>query len=209
VEVLRRARLPFIELLASLDSGEWSRPSLCDGWTVQQVAAHVAWASVDPPHAMLTGLVRSRLHVNRLNDDNARRWAERGRSAVLERLRANAASGAKPFGVPWPAPVVDAVIHDLDCRRPLGRPCEVEESLFRLTADFLLAARWPLAVLLGGDPRRRVRGVRLTATGSRWTSGSGPEVQASPVTLLLLLAGRTVDDAELEGPGAATLRAIR
>jgi hypothetical protein len=101
------------------------------------------------------------------------------------------------------------VVHDLDVRRPLGRPCEVEESLFRLTADFLLAARWPLAVLLGGDPRRRVRGVRLTATGTTWTSGSGPEVQASPVTLLLLLAGRTVDDAELAGPGAAALRAIR
>jgi uncharacterized protein (TIGR03083 family) len=158
---------------------------------------------------MLAGLLRSRLHVNRLNDANARRWSRRGPAAVLEQLRANAASGATPFGVPWPAPVTDAVLHDLDVRRPLGRPCQVEESLFRLTADFLVAARWPLAVLLGGDPRRRVRGVRVTATGTTWAFGTGPEVRASPETLLLLLAGRTVDDAELEGPGVAAISASR
>ena len=44
-EVLRAARLPFVELLASLDSDGWATPSLCDGWTVQEVAAHVAETS--------------------------------------------------------------------------------------------------------------------------------------------------------------------
>jgi len=207
-EILRQARLPFIDLLSSLESDEWARPSLCDEWTVQEVAAHVAWASVDPLHAMVAGLLRARLDVNQLNVDNARRWARRGQAAVLEQLRANAASGAKPFGVPWPAPVVDAVVHDLDVRRPLGRPCVVDESLFRLAADFLLAARWPLSVLMGGDPRRRVTGVRLSAAGTTWAFGQGPELQASPETLLLLLAGRTVDVAELEGPGRETICSI-
>ena len=208
-EVLRRARLPFIDLLASLDSDEWARPSLCAAWTVQQVAAHVAWAPVDPPHAMVTGLLRARGDVNQLNVDNARRWARRGPAAVLEQLRANAASGAKPFGVPWPAPVVDAVVHDLDVRRPLGRPRVVDEPLFRLVADFLLAARWPLSVLLGGDPRRRVAGVRLSAAGTTWRFGEGQELQASPETLLLLLAGRPVDVAELHGPGAEAIQSVR
>jgi uncharacterized protein (TIGR03083 family) len=205
-EVLRDARLPFIEVLASLDDDQWATPSLCDGWTVQEVAAHVAWATVDPPHALVAGLLRARLDVNRLNDENARRWARRGPAAVLEQLRANAAEGATPLGAPWPSPVVDAVVHDLDVRRPLGRPREVGEPLFRLTADYLLAARWPLAVLLRGDPRDRVRGVRVTATGTTWSYGTGPEVQASPETLLLLLAGRTVDTHELDGPGAALVQ---
>ena len=208
-EVLRQARLPFIELLASLGPPEWDTPSLCGGWTVRHVAAHVAWASVDPPLAMVTGLLRARLDVNRLNDENAQRWARRGPTAALEQLRANAASGATPFGVPWPAAVADSVVHDLDVRRPLRRPRHIDESLFRLTADFLLVARWPLSILLGGDPRRRVSGVRLVATGTMWTHGAGPELHASPESLLLLLAGRTVDDAELAGPGAETILANR
>ena len=103
-EVLRQARLPFIELLASLGPPEWDTPSLCSGWTVQHVAAHVAWASVDPPLSTVTGLLRARLDVNRLKDENAQTWARRGPTAALEQLRANAASGATPFGVPWPHP---------------------------------------------------------------------------------------------------------
>lgn len=205
-EVLREARLPIVELLASLDSDGWATPSLCGGWTVQHVAAHLAWASVEPPWATAVGFLRARLDVNRLNDENARRWARRGPDAVLEQLRANAASGATPFGVPWPAPVVDAVVHELDVRRPLGQPREVGEQVFRLCADFLVAARWPLAVLLNGNPRQRMRGVRLVATGTTWASGEGPEVRATPETVLLLLAGREIDHDELSGSGRATLQ---
>ena len=208
-EALREALLPLVELLASLDEAEWATPSLCTGWTVREVAAHLAWAPVEPPLAAVAGFVRARLDVNRLNDENARRWARRGTTAIQQQLRANAASGAKPFGVPWPAPVVDAVVHELDVRRPLGRPRAVAEPVFRLTADFLLAARWPLPVLVGGNPQHRVGGVRLTADGTTWTSGEGPEVRASPDTLLLLLAGRAVGDDELTGPGVARLRTAR
>jgi uncharacterized protein (TIGR03083 family) len=204
-ELLRSARLPLIELLEQLDEAEWQTPSLCAGWTVQEVAAHLAWASVDPPLAIVAGFLRARLDVNRLNDENARRWARRGRAAVLAQLRADAASGATPFGVPWPAPLVDAVVHELDVRRPLGRPRPVPETAFRLSADFLLAARWPLPVLVGGDPRRRVGRTRLVADGVTWESGQGPEVHASPEALLLLLAGRPVGEDELRGPGVAML----
>jgi uncharacterized protein (TIGR03083 family) len=169
------------------------------------VAAHLAWASVDTPVATVVGFVRARFDVNRLNDVNARRWAQRGRTAILEQLRANATSGAKPFGVPWPAPLVDAVVHELDIRRPLGRPRAIAEPMLCLAADFLLAARWPLPVLVGGNPQRRVRGVRLVATGTAWTSGEGPEVHGSPETVLLLLAGRGVREDELSGPGATRI----
>lgn len=172
---------------------------------MQEVAAHLAWASVDAPLSTVAGFLRARMDVNRLNDENARRWAQRGAPAIVEQLRANATSGVKPFGVPWPAPVVDAVVHELDVRRPLGRPRAVAEPVFRVTADFLLAARWPLPVLVGGNPQHRVGGVRLIANGTTWTSGDGPDVHASPETLILLLAGRAVGDDELAGPGAARL----
>lgn len=62
--VLRAARLPLVDLLASLDEAEWATPSLCEGWTVQEVAAHPAWASVDPPLATVAGFLRARMDVN-------------------------------------------------------------------------------------------------------------------------------------------------
>jgi hypothetical protein len=69
------------------------------------VTAHLAWASGDPPLAMVAGFLRARLDVNRLNDVNARRWARRGPPAILGQLGENARSGAKPFGCrgrrPW------------------------------------------------------------------------------------------------------------
>ena len=208
-ELLRAVRLPLVDLLSSLDADAWKTPSLCEGWTVQEVAAHLAWATVDRPTSIVAGFVRARLDVNRLNDENARRWARRGPAAVLAQLRANVASGATPFGVPWPAPVADAVLHELDVRRPLGRPRAVEEPVFRLVADFLMAARWPLPLLVGGRPQERVGGVRLVADGTGWSTGSGPEVSASPESVLLLLAGRPVGGDELRGPGAEQVRAAR
>lgn len=208
-ELLRATRLPLIELLTSLEEAEWATPSLCSGWTVQEVAAHLAWAPVDRPLAVAGGFLRARLDVNRLNDVNARRWAQRGPTAILEQLRANATRGDTPFGVPWPAPLVDAVVHELDVRRPLGRPGTLPEPVFCLVADFLLAARWPLPILVGGNPQRRVGGVRLRATGTSWACGDGPDVHASKEAVLLLLAGRLLGEEELSGPGAAVVSSRR
>ena len=39
--VIDAQRLKLASLLGQLSSGEWSRPSLCEGWTVRDVAAHL------------------------------------------------------------------------------------------------------------------------------------------------------------------------
>jgi hypothetical protein len=54
--------------------------------------------------------------------------------------------------------------------------------------------------------RRRLRGVRSTATDTDWAAGAGDEVRGPIATLLLLLAGRTsVALPRLTGPGTARL----
>ncbi|WP_281690643.1 maleylpyruvate isomerase N-terminal domain-containing protein [Pseudonocardia thermophila] len=35
-------RRDLVQLLATLSAADWTRPSLCSGWTVRDVAAHVA-----------------------------------------------------------------------------------------------------------------------------------------------------------------------
>jgi hypothetical protein len=60
-------------------------------------------------------------------------------------------------------------------------------------------------VVVGGSARRRVAGVRLVATDTDWSHGSGPEVRASAEDLLLVLYGRTPRLADLAGDGVRFL----
>jgi uncharacterized protein (TIGR03083 family) len=205
--LIRSERLALVDLLGTLTAVQWATPSLCEGWTVQEVAAHLAFEPVEPVAASFRSAVRSGFRVNRLIAGNAVRWARRGPDAVLDQLRGTADSGATPPGMPDAAALADAVVHGLDVRRPLGLPRAVPHEAFARTAAFLTAARWPLTVPLGGSGRRRLEGVRLVADGLDWSTGRGLDVHAGPEVVLLVLAGRAVPRADLDGPGADRLHA--
>jgi uncharacterized protein (TIGR03083 family) len=204
-ELIRTERASLIELLETLTPAEWATPSLCGAWTVQQVAAHLAWAPTLSGREFLPELVRSRFRINETNARLGVRWAERGTAAILDQHRRNLTADAKPKGVPGEAPLEDAVVHGLDIRRPLGRSRPIPRDAFALTAEFQLATRWPISVSVGGNVRRRVQGLRLVAHDLEWSHGHGAEVRGSAEALLLMLSGRAIGDDELTGPGAPVL----
>ena len=205
--VIRSERLALIDFLETLTSEEWATPSLCRGWTVQDVAAHIAWAPALSVTQLLPELLRAGFRPNRFNADSARRWSGRGTVAILDQLRANAAGDAKPVGVPRDATLVDAVIHPLDIRRPLASHRPIPKDAFGPAADFCAGTRWPASMMVGGSVRRRIHGLRLVANGLDWSWGHGREVRGSGEALMLMLTGRPVGPDELTGPGAAALYA--
>lgn len=202
---LRTERQALLELLETLDPQQWATPSLCEGWDVQAVAAHLAWASALSLPGVVRELVRAGGRPNRFFAESAVRWAQRGTPAILQQLRRDEERDAKPLGMPWDAALLDAVVHGIDVRRPLGRSRTVPPETFRRVADFAAGARWPSSMLLGGGASERGQGLRLVAEGSGWSSGDGPEVRASDDAVLLVLTGRDVGPDELSGPGAGTL----
>jgi len=204
--LVRSERLALIEFLETLTPDEWAVPSLCSGWTVQDVAAHLAWAPALRPLEAMLGLVRGGFRLNRVNADHARLWSSRGREAILEQLRVNAAKGLRPPGTPEGAALADAVCHFVDIRRPLGKSGPVNEEAFPVVADFFAGLRWPLTITIGGNARM-VQGLRLVADDVDWSHGTGPEVHGRAESLLMLLAGRPVGADELTGPGADALYA--
>ncbi len=107
------------------------------------------------------------------------RWSRRGPAAILDQLRANAATGAKPMGVPEVAALADAVVHALDIRRPLTKPRPIPQEAFVVTAGFFAAVRWPLSIPVGGNVRKRIDGVQLVADDLDWSHGQGSEVRGS------------------------------
>lgn len=188
-ELIRRERLTFIAILEDLTPEQWEKQSLCDLWTVQDVSAHIAWT----PPARLNALpmfVKAGFRKDKFIADSAIAWSARGQAAILDQLRANAASGVTPMLMPLEAAVADAIVHCLDVTVPLGIPRPVAEEPFRVAADWLLGARWPITSLIGGSVSKRLSDVRLVATDVDWSWGEGREVRGRSDELLLRLTGR-------------------
>jgi uncharacterized protein (TIGR03083 family) len=204
-ELLQAERQAFIELLETLTADEWAVPSLCAGWTVQDVAAHVAWMPALSAGQAVREMARSGFRINAMIADTARRWSARGPAAILEQLRTITRTGAVPVGTSPQIGLADAVIHQLDIRRPLSRPRPVPQDAFTAVAGLQMSVRWPKTVVVGGSVRRRLRGVRLEADDIPWAFGDGEQVRGSREALLLLLTNRPVAQGELAGPGVARL----
>ncbi len=205
--LIQSQRDGFIDTLEGLPPEQWLAPSLCRQWRVIDVAAHLAWAPVLGAGAGAVAMARHGFSMNRMIGRSAIAWSARGQAAILEQLRDNARSGARPIGMPPVAALADAVVHGLDVRRALGLPGQVPVESLGPLSDFALGTPWPMNVVVGGSARRRVAGVRLVATDTDWSHGPGPDVRGTAEALLLVLYGRSPRTDELTGEGAATLLA--
>lgn len=203
-ETIRTERLALVERLRGLSDEDWCRPSLCAGWTVHQVLAHlVAPFTVSAP-AMALAIARGR-GVGRGMDAVARRIAhEREPAELLSTLESNAASRFHPPGLPLAAPLTDVVAHSADIRWALGDPVADWSAPARLipVLEFLTSHR----AIAGFVPPRRLRGVALVADDQSWAHGHGDEVRGPSIALAMAVLGRDEALAALGGAGAERLR---
>lgn len=198
-QVLDDERAGLADLLGSLNAGQWAHPSLCAGWTVREVAAHLSLGPRIGLGTFLIEIVRARGGFNRLVDGTARREAARPRDELVAALRAASGSRHLAPGQRLPDAMMDVLVHGQDIALPLGidRPMPLEAA--RVSAEHIWHRGFPF------HPDRRLRGFRLTATDVSWSAGDGDDVQAPIATLLLLLTGRYAVLPGLTGPGAAAL----
>ena len=192
-------RAALIDDLSHLDDEQWREPSLCEGWTVHDVAAHLVGTARTTRLGFVVGLVRARFDFHRQNARGVER--ERGASPqeTLERLRQVASRRSTP-PAPLDSRLVEEVVHGEDIRRPLGLSRSYpQEAVVR---SLRLQARTPAA--FGGAKELTAR-LRLTATDADLSIGDGPEVSGTALSLLLAISGRAVALDDLDGPGASTL----
>ncbi|WP_329027203.1 maleylpyruvate isomerase family mycothiol-dependent enzyme [Streptomyces sp. NBC_00690] len=192
-------RAALIDDLTRLDDEQWGEPSLCDGWTVHDVVAHLVDSARTTRLGFVVGLVRARFDFDRQNASGVER--ERGASPqeTLERLRQVAARRSSP-PAPLDSRLVEEVIHGEDIRRPLGLThAYAQEAVVR---SLQLQTRTPASF---GGAKELVARVRLTAVDADVSIGAGPEVSGTALSLLLAVSGRRVAPDELAGPGAGLL----
>lgn len=198
--VIEQERLRLAALLESLATEEWERPSLCTGWRVKDVAAHVALAPQPPSMArMLVAGVEARGRFHTLNHDLAVRHAVRPPAGLVAEIREHASSRRLPAVTNYRNILFDVMVHAQDIAIPLGRPHPMPVDAARAGADRVWAMGWPFWA------RCRLREFRLAATDTDWTVGQGALIEGPTEALLLLLTGRTVSPDRLSGAGASRL----
>ena len=193
-------RRQLANLLNDLDEAQLTTPSLCLGWTVKTVAAHVV-STVDDGMSGFLQMAMRRGSLSRGIDELARRRAQRPSAELVASIRRHA---DRPISSPvfGPlGPLADILVHSGDIRIPLGLPFEPDRQLAALAMDFL-TRRWPIGFL----PFGRLRGIRLSATDLNRTWREGAEISGPVAALMMSVCGRTALLEMLDGPGLSVLR---
>jgi uncharacterized protein (TIGR03083 family) len=178
------------DLLESLPTEAWRQPSLCAGWTVRDVAAHLTFAHT-AVHELLWPAVRAGFRYDRIIYDTAVRSALT-HEQIVATLRSFVGSRGRVAFITDLDPLIDILVHNQDICRPLGVDHPMPPAAAAAAADRVLST--PRPIRRWGPPR----GVRLVATDVDWSYGSGEEVRGPMQSHLLALTGR-----EVVAPGRA------
>ncbi|TMR96393.1 maleylpyruvate isomerase family mycothiol-dependent enzyme [Nonomuraea basaltis] len=196
LEIERRG---LADLLDALPEADWERLSLCTGWRVRDVAAHLALATKATVPWVLAEFVRARGDFDRMVHDTAVRHARLPIREIAEQVRDSAGSHRRAPSTKPLDPLFDVLVHGQDIAVPLGVDRAMPLDSARTCATFIWQRGFPF------HPQRRLRGLRLVATDVDWTVGDGDVVEGPIQALLLLLSGRPAALPSLGGAGSAAL----
>lgn len=183
--------------LRTLSDDDWHTPSLCDGWSVKDVVAHVVSYEELGTLGLVKRFVRGRIvHANEVG---VRDFAAYAPAQLLRFLKEHLRPKGLTAGFGGMIALVDGTVHHQDIRRALGHPRTVPPD--RLERILPLVPRNPR---LGAG--KRIKGLRLRATDVDWQHGDdGPEVTGTGEALLMTMTGRRAALDELSGLGQAII----
>ncbi|HVK44364.1 MAG TPA: maleylpyruvate isomerase family mycothiol-dependent enzyme [Micropruina sp.] len=196
------------DLLERLTEQQWDHPSLCQGWTIRHVAAHLTLQQerirdVAAFVARNPSLLRS-ITLNATIHNSAVIQSRLPTAEIIARITAMIGSRRHNAFVTALETLTDILVHSQDIAIPLGANLEMPTAASALAATRAWDTRgsW-LATVFRQLP---VEGYQLTATDTDWTRGHGPNITGPIGALLLLLTGRTTALDHLTGEGAHALR---
>lgn len=191
-------------LLDELDDDAFDAPTLCAGWKVRDVVSHMLFAHTTPMPSVLALLAKNGFNVPKASLTTSVAYGSSHSAAEIraEWRRVVDQRVMKGLGkiVPTKEAFVDHLIHHQDIRRPLARPRSIPAGR--------LAAALEAMPTIGGlvKSKKRMAGLRWTATDTEWTVGDGPEITGPAEALILLSSGRPAPIEEVSGAGVATLQ---
>lgn len=198
------------DLLEQLTPEQWAHPSLCERWTVRQVAAHLSlqqqrirdFAALYARHPRM---LRS-LTLNATIHNSAAIQSQLPTDELIGRIRGMIGTHRHNPFVTRMETLTDSLVHSQDIAIPLGLDLEMSPAASALAAT----RRWDtrgtwLASVFRPLP---LDGYRLTATDVEWTRGDGAQIAGPIGALLLLLTGRPVALERLSGEGVEAMHRV-
>ena len=197
----RDEMLDLAERLAELNDEQWNSPSLCAQWRIRDVLAHVTAGAEGAfgVGAIFAGMLRHGFNYNRWVAADGQVRGQQDPGVVLNALRNAAVNRKAPTGARPVRSLMHVLIHGQDICRPLGIKRELPEAHLVPVADFVKDD-----VHIFGA-KKRIAGLKLTATDMDWSHGAGPEVTGPAEALVMVMAGRLVGLDDLSGEGKAAL----
>ncbi|MFI7099097.1 maleylpyruvate isomerase family mycothiol-dependent enzyme [Streptomyces sp. NPDC050161] len=195
-------RRELADVLDGLPAAAWDAPTLCAGWRVREVAAHMSLGFRYPLPRTLWEIAKARGSLHRMTDRCARRDAATHTAPQLAAfIRDNATH-------PWTPPVGGTaaalghdVVHGLDITVPLGIDRRIPEDRLRVLLDGVTPKS---AAFFGAG----LDGVRLRADDLDWSFGTGTLVTGRAQDLLLLAFGRKLPAGRLHGEAGDRFLAV-
>lgn len=182
-------RAALLATLEGLTPQQWETPSLCAGWSVRDVAAHLAGNAGTTFSGMVAAMLRARFDFDEMNAQGVARHRGETPSDVLALLRERARSTRTP-PVDRASRLVEEVVHGEDVRRPLGLVRHYPVVAVVPALEYQL--RTSDAV---GGSKQHAAGLRLVATDADFVHTPRGAVQrevSGPAVDLLLAACRRI-----------------
>jgi uncharacterized protein (TIGR03083 family) len=201
MDVIAADRRELAGVLDTLTPAQWAGPSLCAGWTVAHVVAHLTMPFRITDEEFARGVQAAGGDFTVFSDGVAERDSKLPTADLVALLRDNAETPWSPPGGGLAAALSHDIIHGLDIAWPLGIRCPIADQAMITVLDLMVS---PHEHSVFGVP---LDGLELRATDLDWSAGSGAAVLGGSRDLLLLVANRRIPMGALSGPGTRLLGA--
>lgn len=186
-------------MLEGLTLEQWSAPSLCTEWTVEQTVAHLSAGASTTTVGWIASMVRAGFDTDKHNARLLTRYLGEDWRGTLNRYLGTLSLRVSPTK-DYPAFLGEVIVHGQDIARPLGIELAPDQSAVAEVAEFFAVK--DLAV----NSSTLVKGLRLEADDARFDAGSGLLVRGKLLDLVMVMAGRPALLDTLDGDGVAELR---
>jgi uncharacterized protein (TIGR03083 family) len=181
------------DLLADASDAQWETASLCDGWRVREVVAHLTMAARYPEEEFMAELRRREFDFTRLSNELASQDGRLPAGELVASLRSDVMGRWTPPGGGYHGALNHVVIHGLDITVPLGAGRRSPDETIRVILDDLTAGGVHARFGIAADGRD------LQASDLDWSYGAGPVLRGTAADLALALCGRQLPAGRLQG----------
>lgn len=202
---VKAARSDLFGYLSSLDESHWSQSTLCQGWQVRDVVAHMTILYNYPLSEVAVELARSGFNVNKFLYKTATKNGRQDHRILLKNYQTIIEHTQVPFFVPALNALVDTLVHEQDIRIPLGHHKRIPTDVLQLIFKHWEPRRYNVGEKLTGI-KKRAKGLKFIASDMDITFGNGNVIEGCAQDILLGLVGRMPAINNLYGEGVEILK---